>query len=117
MATGAIVFRVTGLPSHQTDDELTARLKSFITENLQEEERLGIYPKIGLVPSCHEHGHGPTALVDFVAGIPCFLSHLIENPLGDWPMEMDDHDINFDRHFHGFTQLYATEPGAAVTAD
>jgi hypothetical protein len=42
---------------------------------------------------------------------------LIKNPLGDWPVEMDDTDINFDRHFFGFTQLYATEPGKEVVAE
>jgi protein SERAC1 len=117
MAASATVFRVTGLPTNQTDDELTARLKSFIDENLQEKERSGCPPSVDLVPSCPEYNHGPTALVEFVDGVPQFLSHLIKNPLGDWQMEMDDNDVNFDRHFHGFTQLYASEPVEAVTAE
>ena len=117
MATGVMVFRVTGLPDNQPNDELAARLKSFTLENLREEERPGILPRIDLVPSCHEHDHGKTALMDFVAGVPQFLSLLIENPLGSYQMEMDDTVINFDRHFHGFTQLYATEPGQTVSAE
>jgi hypothetical protein len=32
-------------------------------------------------------------------------------------VEMEDTDITFDRHFFGFTQLYATPPGHAITAE
>jgi hypothetical protein len=117
MATGATVFRVTGLPSDQTDDELDVRLKSSIDKNLREEERPAISSKVDLVPSCHNDGQRSIALVEFVGGVPQFLSPLMKNPLGDWPMVMDDTDINFDRHFHGFTQLYATETGEAVNAE
>lgn len=30
---------------------------------------------------------------------------------------MGDDDINFDRHFFGFTQLYPTTPGNSITAE
>jgi hypothetical protein len=117
MATGATVFRVTGLPSDQTDEELDSSLKSFIDENLQQEERSVIFSKVDLVPSCHNDGQRSIALVEFVWGVPQFLSPLMKNPLADWPMVMGDTDINFNRHFHGFTQLYATETGEAVNAE
>lgn len=113
----SIVFRVTGLPEDQTDDQLAARLRSVIDENLQELERLQIVAKVVLVPSCRNDKETSIALVEFAGGIPQFLSELMKNPLGDWQVEMDDADINFDRHFFGFTQLYATEPGKAVIAE
>jgi hypothetical protein len=118
MASGgkSIVFRVTGLPEDQTDDQLAARLRSVIDENLQELERLQIVAKVVLVPS-RRNDKTSIALVEFAGGTPQFLSELMKNPLGDWQVEMDDADINFDRHFFGFTQLYATEPGKAVIAE
>ncbi|KAH7201171.1 hypothetical protein DER44DRAFT_616215, partial [Fusarium oxysporum] len=57
------------------------------------------------------------ALVEFLGGVPGFLSDLVANPLGDWQVEMDDVDINFDQHFFGFTQLYTPKSDAPVTAD
>jgi hypothetical protein len=119
MASGgkSIVFRVTGLPADQTDDQLAARLRSVIDENLQEFERLQIVAKVVLVPSCRNDKETSIALVEFAGGTPQFLSELMKNPLGDWQVEMDDADINFDRHFFGFTQLYATKPGKAVIAE
>jgi hypothetical protein len=118
MAPGSksIVFRVTGFPAGRTDDQLTERLISVIKENFREEER-GRVAKVVLVPSCQNDGETSVALVEFVGDIPHFLSGLAENPLADLSLEMDDTDITFDRHFFGFTQLYATEPGEPVVAE
>ena len=118
MAPGgkSTVFRVTGLPEDQTDEQLAARLRLVIDEKLQEHERLEIVAKVAVVPSC-QNGETSIALVEFAGGTPQFLSELVKNPLGDWQVEIDDTDINFDRHFFGFTQLYATEPGKAVIAE
>lgn len=118
MAPGgkSTVFRVTGLPEDQTDEQLAARLRLVIDEKLQEHERLEIVAKVALVPSC-QNGETSIALVEFAGGTPQFLSELVKNPLGDWQVEIDDTDINFDRHFFGFTQLYATEAGKAVIAE
>jgi hypothetical protein len=57
------------------------------------------------------------ALVEFLGGVPVFLSDLVANPLGDWQVEMGDVDINFDQHFFGFTQLYMPKTDAPVTAE
>ena len=70
-----------------------------------------------IVPSCYDCERERAALVDFRGGVPDFLSELVANPLGDWQMEMDDTDINFDCHFFGFTQLYTPAPGKPVTAE
>ena len=119
MATGgkSIVFRVTGLPNDQTATQLAARLRSVIDENLREEERPRVNAKVALVPSCRIDDETSIALVEFVGDVPHFLSDLIKNPLGDWQVEMGDTDINFDRHFFGFTQLYATDPEKTVIAE
>jgi hypothetical protein len=72
MAPGSksIVFRVTGIPAHQTDEQLTAKLRSVIEENLQEEERSRIIAKINPVPSCQKDEKTSVALVEFIGGTP-----------------------------------------------
>jgi len=112
------IFRVTGLPADQPDDALKARLKVAIDGNLSEEERSKIVlAMMAIVPSCYDSEREKVALLEFRGGLPDFLSELKANPIGDWQVEMSDTDINFDRHFFGFTQLYATEPREPVTAE
>lgn len=55
--------------------------------------------------------------VEFHCGILKFLSSLVVDPLGDWQAEIDDADISFDRHFFGFTQLYALKPDQPIAAE
>jgi hypothetical protein len=54
MATAdkSIVFRVTGLPSDQGEDQLTTWLKGVTDKNLQQEERSRIKVQIACVPLC-----------------------------------------------------------------
>jgi hypothetical protein len=111
------VFRVTGLSTGQPDDATIALFERTIYDSLSEEERLSNSSVIGLAPSCYEDGGTRVALMEFKNGVPHFLSELIVNPLGEWQVEMEDTDITFNRHFFGFTQLYATPPGHAITAE
>ncbi|OCK73381.1 hypothetical protein K432DRAFT_410741 [Lepidopterella palustris CBS 459.81] len=111
------MFRVTGLPASQPDDELNATLKATIEENLLEEETSRLTVSTAIVPSCYDNEHERVALVEFHGGVPMFLSELVANPLGDWQVEMSDTDISFDCHFFGFTQLYTPKPDAPITAD
>ena len=111
------VFRVTGLPAGEPNDEDIALFKRTINENLSKEERLSNSPVVNLVPSCYDNGSTWVALMEFQNGVPSFLSKLVQNPLEEWQVEMGDTDIIFDRHFFGFTQLYATLPGPAITAE
>ena len=111
------IFRVTGLPADQPDYALKAGLKAAIDDNLSEEERSKILVMIAIVPSCYDDEREKVALVEFRGRFPDFLSELKANPLGDWQVEMGDIDINFDCHFFGFTQLYATEPREPVIAE
>jgi hypothetical protein len=110
------VFRVTGLPALQPDEELAVSLEAAITDNLAEDERSKLAVTVAVLPSCYDDAE-KVALVEFHSGVPLFLSELVVNPLGDWQVEMGDTDINFDQHFFGFTQLYIPEPDSPVTAE
>ncbi|KFZ13479.1 hypothetical protein V501_03685, partial [Pseudogymnoascus sp. VKM F-4519 (FW-2642)] len=112
-----IVFRVTGLPASQPDDELNEALKAAIDNNLDEDEPSKVTLNAAIVPSCYNNDE-KVALVEFQGGVPAFLSELMANPLGDCQVEMgDDTDISFDQHFFGFTQLYTPKPDAPTTAE
>lgn len=110
------VFRVTGLPASQPDDELKEALKAAIVGNLAANELSKLNFDPAIVPSCYNIEE-KVALVEFHGGEPAFLSKLIANPLDDWQVEMGDTDINFDQHFFGFTQLYAPKLDSTVTAE
>ena len=117
-ARTSTVFRVTGLPTTQPDNELDTLLKGAIYSELLEEERSGIQISTVVLPSCNDERHERVALVDFRGGVPKFLSTLMVDPLGDWQIEMGEGtDINFDRHFFGFTQLYAPQPDVPISAE
>ena len=111
-----IVFRVTGLPASQTDDELNEALKATIDDSLAEDEQSKLTVKATIVPSCYDNDE-KVALVEFHGGVPAFLSELKANPLADWQVEMGDADISFDQHFFGFTQLYTPKPDSPATAE
>jgi hypothetical protein len=109
------VFRVTGLRRDYPDEDLETLLRATIEENLSKDEKSRLKIEIAIVPSCYESDQERAALVQFHGGVPQFLGELIDNPLGDWQVEMGDTDINFDSHFFNFTQLYA--PSKPVVAE
>ncbi|KAF2186789.1 hypothetical protein K469DRAFT_570907 [Zopfia rhizophila CBS 207.26] len=111
------VFRVTGLPASQPDNELITTLEAAIDNNLLEEEKSKATVSTVIVPCCYDNEQERVALVEFHSEVPTFLSELTANPLGDWQVEMGDTDISFDCHFFGFTQLYTPKPDTPVTAD
>jgi hypothetical protein len=111
------VFRVTGLIRDQPDKVLETSLGAAIDGNLPEDEKLRIKTEITIVPSCYESDRERTALVQFCSGVPRFLSGLMDNPLGDWQIEIGSSDVNFDRHFFGFTQLYMPAEKEPVIAE
>ena len=110
------VFRVTGLPADKAELDVKSTLVQTIRGLLTEGERRRVEVNVACIPSCDE---SPTscALVEFKGGNPDFLSLLDHTPLGNWQIEMGDEDINFDRHFFGFTQLYTTALDNPVTAE
>lgn len=104
--TKSTVFRVSDLPNGITAQQL----ESVINDKLREQEKVNINFTVNLVPSPYIDGQSQVALVDFKSGTPQFLSALTKDPLGDWQIEIDETEvITFDRHFHGFTQLYSPE--------
>ncbi|KAH6694334.1 hypothetical protein BKA61DRAFT_647691 [Leptodontidium sp. MPI-SDFR-AT-0119] len=109
------VFRVTGLPLDKPESEVRSTLAETIRGLLTDDEQQ-YEVVIACTPTC-DGSQTLSALVEFKGGDPKFLSQLERNPLGDWQVEMGDDDINFDRHFFGFTQLYPTTLGHPVTAD
>ncbi|KKZ67173.1 hypothetical protein EMCG_07118 [[Emmonsia] crescens] len=110
--TKSTVFRVSDLPNGITAQQL----ESVINDKLREQEKANINFTVNLVPSPYIDGQSQVALVDFKSGTPQFLSALTKDPLGDWQIEIDETEvITFDRHFHGFTQLYS--PERPVSAD
>lgn len=110
------VFRVSGLPGSQPDDELKLALETVINDELSDEERSQIGITTALMPSCYRDEER-VALVEFHGQVPEFLSELIRDPLGEWQVEMGDEDISFDQHFFGFTQLYKPKPETPITAE
>jgi hypothetical protein len=108
------ILRVTGLSASQPDEELAASLKAVINDDLTEEEKTKIKLKVAIVPSCYDSDEKKVALVECIGGLPAFMP---SDPLDDWQLLMDDTDINLDQHFFGFTQLYAPETDAPITAD
>jgi hypothetical protein len=116
-AKGSIVFRIRGLPEGRTSDEVRATLKSTIENELSQDERSRIKVEPILIPSCYGDGGGQAALLEFRGEVPSFLSDLIKDPLSEWQLEMGDTDINIDRHFFGFTQLYYTGPEHPISAE
>jgi hypothetical protein len=109
------VFRVTGLPLDKSESEVQSTLEQTIRSLLTDDEQQ-YKVVITCIPTCDGSGT-LSALVEFKGGNPKFLSQLEDNPLDDWQVEMGDDDINFDRHFFGFTQLYPTTVGHPVTAE
>ncbi|KAK2788839.1 hypothetical protein FQN53_003026 [Emmonsiellopsis sp. PD_33] len=106
------VFRARGVPSDVSDSEFI----SFLERNLLEEERTIVEFSVALVPSPYGD-ESQNALVEVQGVIPQFLSELNRDPLRELQLNMDGGDINIDRHFHGFTQLYTTQPEYGVSAD
>jgi hypothetical protein len=115
--TKNLVFRVSGLPASQPDDELKAALVAAIKDHLSVEEQSALDVRAAIVPSCYDHDGERVALVEFRGEVPAFLSALTADPLASWQVEMGDADVNFDRHFHGFTQLYTSKADTPVTAE
>jgi hypothetical protein len=111
------VFRVTGLSRELPDGDLKTALQEAVNDNFTDDERSHVTAEITIVPSCYESDTRRVGLVQFRGEVPQFLRELRVDPLGDWQVEMEDNDINFDCHFFGFTQLYAPDDNEPVVAE
>ncbi|KAF7502178.1 hypothetical protein GJ744_006774 [Endocarpon pusillum] len=62
------VFRITGLPALQPNDELKATLAAAIDDNLSEDEKPKLRINAAIVPSCYDNEQERVALVEFHGG-------------------------------------------------
>lgn len=115
--TRSTVFRITGLPADQLDDILETNLRETLTENFTEAEKSEITADITILPDCDLNSQAKICLIHFNSKIPQFLSKLVRNPLAEFQIMMGKVQINFDRHFLRFTQLYATSKGVPISAE
>ncbi len=114
-------FRVSGLPNAPSA-RVSAYLAATVKQQYSNNESLNVFDIVTL-PSCY--GHQPSssvALLRFENGIPEFLTDLVADPLDSLHIRAPDFDtrptsITIDRHFHGFTQLYHTDPAREVAAE
>jgi hypothetical protein len=104
---------VTGLPVGKAELDVQSTLAQAIHHLLSDDEQQRLEVRIACIPSCDERKTS-SALVEFKGGDPRFLAQLDRDPLGDWQIEMGGEDINFDRHFFGFTQLYPALPSFTI---
>ena len=114
-------FRVSGLPtgpSATVSAYIAAAVRQLCSSN-ETVDRLDVVT----LPSCYGHQQSSSvALLRFQNGIPDFLTDLIADPLDSLHIPAPDSDtgskgITIDRHFHGFTQLYYTDPAQEVAAE
>jgi len=111
-------YRASGFPK----DTRPKDVFEVIQQQLLDHERQ-IHPEISVVPGCdHSSSSSTVAILKFTAQRPQFLLTLDEKPLSDVHIQFDSAQsrrghITFDRHFHGFTQLYPTEEKHAITAE
>ena len=114
-------FRVSGLPTGPSAT-VSAYLAAAVRQQCSSNETVNELDVVTL-PSCYGHQQSSSvALLRFQNGIPDFLTDLIADPLDSLHIPTPDSDtsskgITIDRHFHGFTQLYYTDPAREVAAE
>ena len=112
--TRARTVRVRGLPAGD-HEEVARLLEEFIREQLCTDE---LTPIITIIPSCNpKRVQKLEALLDFVLGLPRFLSKLEGKTTEGLPLKFKESYIEFDTHFLGFTQLYNVQPPSSASAE
>ncbi|KAK0639378.1 hypothetical protein B0T16DRAFT_497485 [Cercophora newfieldiana] len=118
-----VFYRVSGLPRGAKSDDVCQFIKSIKTAGLPEPDPS---PTVEILPACVQGFRETTsiAIVKFRRDQePQFLKALARNRLGEITLPYKVNgvpgsvNITFDRHFHGFTQLYPTRPDRPVLAD
>lgn len=105
------IFRAVGLPLDATTSDFD-ELQSF----LEDGEKLNLVPDAcAIVPSCSIADDSKTGMFGVRLPLPSFLSKDTTGSV--WEFSLRGHDIQIDRNFFGFTQLYATEPEKPIIAE
>jgi hypothetical protein len=102
-----LVFRVTGIPLWATASDIEEILL------LGEEVKI---QRMTITPSCYGDDT-QTAIVQFEPSAPKYLEEVVSGSLQDRQISMCGSDINIDKNFYGFTQLYRIEDDAKITAE
>jgi hypothetical protein len=120
--TKPIYFRVSGL-SPDTAADIESYLTGQLQHRLSDSEKSLEYT-IHKVQACYSTKDSPSsvAIIRFGKGTPEFLVPLMLEPLDEITIEDTSREgrksrFTIDRHFHGFTQLYETDPKHEVTAE
>jgi hypothetical protein len=107
------VFRAVGLPRDAEVGDIEG-LGQFC--GVDETFSL-VADSVRFVPSCPEDGETKTGLFSVQSPLPKFLERLRQNPAQTFAFELRDEDVQVDRNFYGFTQMYPTQPGEPITME
>lgn len=118
--TKPVFYRVSGLGQGTSEKDVSKIIKQYQRKG---EERLPT--EIEVLPACSDSNKDPSmiSIVKFLADEqPAFLTGLDRNPLEDLTVLYKEENgvqrqITFDRHFHGFTQLYNTKDDQQISAE
>ncbi|KAI5778075.1 hypothetical protein EDC01DRAFT_675361 [Geopyxis carbonaria] len=104
------VFRAVGLPMDATISDLQ-ELRRFLKDG----EELNLIDET-IVPSC-SHDGTLTGLFGVQLPLPCFLAKKTGGSRPIIVFSLRGEDVQIDRNFFGFTQLYHTEKEQPIIAD
>jgi len=91
----------------EEDQQAEGFLKAAILIELSSDERSSLKTRIEILPSCY-HDDTRSALLHFDGGVPKFLQSCAKQLVEERQIDVYDIDLNIDRNFYGFTQMYAT---------
>jgi hypothetical protein len=97
----------------EEDQQAESFLKAAILIELSSDERSSLKTRIEILPSCY-HDNIRSALLHFRNGVPKFLQSSTNELVEECQTDVYDVDLNIDRNFYGFTQMYATAKNITV---
>lgn len=104
------VFRAQGLPG----DATTSDFRELRT-HLKNEEELNLIDE-AIVPSC-PHDETLSGLFGVRPPLPSFLAGSDNGSTPVFAFNLRGEDVEIDRNFFGFTQLYSTDPEKPIVAE
>ena len=109
-----ITVRVQGLAPGDYEDKASELCDLFLDEQMQGDE----LPVITILPACDPRERRLTALLDYKRGrLPGFLEGLSKDRYKRETYNLNGQRLNFDVHFHGFTQICGTSPPSSAVAE
>ena len=105
------VFRAVGLPTDATPPDFE-ELRRFLKDG----EELNLVDQ-AIVPSCVPDETLMTGLFGVRLPLPSFLDKQTSGSTPIFSFSLRGEDVEIDRDFFGFTQLYPTEPERPIVAE